>query len=494
MNDMGLATRTPLRLRHDNTRVISRLFIPGQELVGGSESRAANTVERILALDESDVEAALQDLVERFDHRHDDLARIFDDNAQRMADYVSSPLTSQRRRLIGAAFTHEYSIEGTSVCNPSLVAHPDQSGVPDGSLRTVMSLRSIGEGHHSSISFRTGMIDAAGVFQLDEAQPFPVIGTLASTQFNRELFHALLHDLGYDGETAASVLNNLAERFTVLELEVAVTRLQTQNDTRLNVVKTAGLLRLIAGCFYQSGFGPDIDLSRRVLWPSAPNEGNGMEDARFVQTAEPELARYIASYTAFDGHSVSQQLLETDDFLTFNSSPLAGLGARNKGLAFFPRRIGGRYCAVSRYDRESNAIAFSDDMYRWDEVALAQTPVYSWEVVQLGNCGSPIELAEGWLVLTHGVGPMRTYGIGALLLDLDDPTRIIGQLPRPLLSPTPAEQDGYVPNVVYSCGSLVHNGVLHIPFGIADQSIGAASVPVADLVSALEPPRRSSGD
>ncbi len=488
MNDSGLVTRSTLRVRHDDTRVISRLFIPGQELVGGSEARVSNTVERIMALSESEVEAALEELLERFQSRHDDLSRIFDNHAQRVADYVSTPMTRQRRLLIGAAFTHEYSIEGAAVCNPSLVAHPDQVGVSAGSLRVIMSVRAVGEGHHSSICFRSGMIDERGELALDGAEPFPVTGTLANGQFNRELFHALLHDLGFDGETAASVLNNLAERFTSLELEAAVARLLTQNDTRLNVIKTTGLLRLIAACFYQSSFDSDVDLSRRVLWPAAPNEGNGMEDARFVETFDPDLARYVASYTAFDGHSVSQQLLETDDFLTFNSSPLAGRGARNKGLAFFPRRVGGRYCALSRFDRESNAIAYSNDMHRWDEVVVAQTPVYSWEVVQLGNCGSPIELDEGWLVLTHGVGPMRTYGIGALLLDLDDPTRIIGQLARPLLAPTAEEQDGYVPNVVYSCGSLVHNGILHLPYGIADQSISSASVPLDELLAAFESP------
>ncbi len=259
-------------------------------------------------------------LLERFEHRHEDLAWVFDEHARRVADYVRTPMTSQRRRLIGAAFTHEYSIEGAAVCNPSVVAHPDQHGVSDGSLRVVMSIRAVGEGHHSSICFRSGMIDSGGYFHLDDAQPYPLVGTLASGQLNGALFHALLHDLGFDGETAASVLNNLPDHFSSLELEAAVTRLLAQNDTRLNVVKTAGLFRLIAACFYESSFDSDVDISRRVLWPSAPNEGNGMEDARFVQTSAPGMARYVASYTAFDGHSVSQQLLETEDFVTFNST------------------------------------------------------------------------------------------------------------------------------------------------------------------------------
>jgi predicted GH43/DUF377 family glycosyl hydrolase len=332
------------------------------------------------------------------------------------------------------------------------------------------------------------VIDASGELLLDDAQPFPVVGNVGTMALDRNLFHALLHDLGFDGETAASVLNALGDQFSALELESAVMKLQTKHDTRLNVVKTAGLLRLIAACFYEVTFDADVSLSQRVLWPAAPNEGNGMEDARFVAISIPGLPRYIASYTAFDGHSVSQQLLTTDDFSSFTSSPLAGHGARNKGLAFFPRKVGGRFVALSRFDRESNAVTYSEDLHRWDEVVTVQIPHYSWEVVQLGNCGSPIELAEGWLVMTHGVGPMRTYGIGALLLDLDDPTKVIGQLPRPLLVPTAEEQDGYVPNVVYSCGSLMHEGTLFIPYGIADQSISLATVCVADLLNAFEAP------
>jgi len=476
-------------MTHDTSRVVARLFIPGQELVGGSESRASSTVQRILELSDEDVATSLDDLLVRFGHRHEDIEGIFDYHAQRLVDYVSTPMTDQRRQLIGAAFTHEYSLEGAAVCNPSLVPHPDQSGVAPGALRIVMSVRAVGEGHHSSICFRSGIIDERGVLRLDVASAFPVVGALSTAPLHRTLFHALLGDLGFDGETAASVLDTLPDEFGSEDLETALAHLQTQSDTRLNVATTVGMLRLIAACSYEVSFDAGVDLSRRVLWPAAPNEVNGMEDARFVMTTGPEFARYVASYTAFDGHSVSQQLLETDDFVSFRSSPLAGQGARNKGLAFFPRQIAGRYCALSRFDRESNAVAFSDDLHQWDAVEVAQVPTYAWEVVQLGNCGPPLELAEGWLVLTHGVGPMRTYSIGALLLDLEDPTRIIGQLPQPLLAPTPLDLDGYVPNVVYSCGSLIHNGILHIPFGIADQSIGSATVPVSDLVAAFEAPR-----
>ena len=484
---MGIAVRSDLRIRADASRVLLRLFIPGQELVGGSESRATNTVERVLALSETDVDDSLSELFERFTKRHEDLAEVFSINAQRVADYVKTPISANHWLLLGAAFTHEFSLEGAAVCNPSLVAHPDQDDVVPGNLRVVLSYRSIGEGHQSAICFRTGEIDKRGVLNFEEPHPFPEMATINTGLLDRETFHALLRDLGLDGETATSVLNNLSRRFSSEELEFAIAKLETQSDTRLNVIETAGVLRLIAACFYVATFDEKTDLSRRVLWPATPSERQGIEDARFVRFDGEGAAKYVASYTAFDGHAVSQQLLETDDFLTFASSPLAGRAARNKGLAIFPRKIGGRFVALSRHDRESNAITFSSDLHQWSEVSNAQIPSQSWEILQLGNCGSPIELTEGWLVITHGVGPMRTYGIGALLLDLDDPTKVIAQLPRPLLLPDYDEQDGYVPNVVYSCGALLHNGTLYLPYGIADQSISYVTVKVVDLLAAFEP-------
>jgi predicted GH43/DUF377 family glycosyl hydrolase len=487
VNDMGLAMRTSIRLRRDEARVVTRLFIPGQDLMGGSETRSSHAVARVLALSESEVTTALQDMYLRFDSRHEDLTQIFEDHAQRMVDYITTPITPQRRLLIGAVFTHEYSIEGAAIFNPSIVAHPDQGNTAPGTLRFVMSVRAVGEGHHSSIGFRTGEIDALGHVQLDTAHAFPLVGTLGPSGFNRSLFHSLLLDLGYDGVFATSVLNSVNETFNVADLETAMLKLRYQHDTRPHVATTAELLRLIAACCYDVSFRPNVDISRRVLWPAAPNEQHGMEDARFVEMTAPGVSRYVASYVAFDGHSVSQQLLETQDFTSFRSSPLAGGAARNKGLAFFPRQIRGRFAAMSRGDRENNAVAFSDDLHRWDEATIIQTPTYSWEVVQLGNCGSPIELDEGWLVMTHGVGPMRTYGIGAILLDLEDPTKVIGRLPRPLLTASIEEQDGYVPNAVYSCGSLIHSGQLYIPYGVADESISCARVQVSELVDAFVP-------
>ncbi len=487
MRDMGLATRQPVRLRLNPSRVVSRLFVPGQELVGGSESRASSTVERVLALSETEVEGELAELLTRFEHRHQNLTEVFDTHADRVIDYVADVVSLNRRRLLGAAFTHEYAIEGAAICNPSLVEHPNQSGMAEDQLRVVLSYRAIGEGHRSSIVFRTGVIDSTGQLTINEAHPFPVVATTSSSTLRRTSFHALLRDVGNDGETAATVLDALEETFDFTDLKAAIAKLETQSDTRLNVSEVARLLHLIAASFYRAVFEDSIDLSRRVLWPTAPNESSGMEDARFVRFEDGDEVVYYATYTAFDGLSVSQQLLETTDFITFVSSPLAGRAAQNKGLALFPRKVNGEYVALSRHDRESNAVTFSTDVHEWESTVTAHRPRLPWEILQLGNCGSPIELDEGWLVIYHGVGPMRTYGIGALLLDRDDPSKVIAQLPRPLLIPADDEQDGYVPNVVYSCGSIVHRGTLYMPYGIADQSIGFATYNIAELLAALEP-------
>jgi predicted GH43/DUF377 family glycosyl hydrolase len=283
------------------------------------------------------------------------------------------------------------------------------------------------------------------------------------------------------------VLDALEEQFTHDELELALARLRAQRDTRRTAHDTSGHLRAIASCSYTAQFPLDSAISERVLWPATATESHGMEDARFVRFVDDDgSSRYYAPYTAYDGIAITQQLLETEDFLTFTASPIVGQAARNKGLALFPRRIGGRFAALSRCDRETNSVAFSDNPRCWGGVVTVQRPVEPWETIQLGNCGSPIETSEGWLVLTHAVGPMRTYSIGALLLDLDDPTVVIGRLSEPLVVPADDEQDGYVPNVVYSCGALLHADTLVIPYGIADTAIGIATAPLAPLVAALQ--------
>jgi predicted GH43/DUF377 family glycosyl hydrolase len=365
-----------------------------------------------------------------------------------------------------------------------MVPHPDQADAPPGGLRFVMSVRGIGEGHKSSIGFRTGTIDAEGGVQLDDRPPFATVGLHDGAPYEKPVFQEELHRLGTDGECAAFVVDPLPDRFSEVELEVQMARLQDHVDTRKHVFETLINIRRIAELTYGVRFSTDTTLCERVLMPAMAAESNGMEDARFVRFTDDDGATaYFATYTAYDGHEIRQQMLETLDFVSFRSCPLVGPAAANKGLALFPRKIAGRYAALSRFDRERNSVAFSDDRHQWDEATPVQSPTESWEVLQLGNCGPPIETAAGWLALTHGVGPMRTYSLGAILLDLDDPTQVLGRLRDPLL--VPEEQDGYVPNVVYSCGGQVHAGRLIVPHGIGDASIGVATVPLDELLDAL---------
>jgi predicted GH43/DUF377 family glycosyl hydrolase len=484
-----VAVRTALRLAPDSSRAVARLYVPGQGLVGGPESRASGVVARVLGLDEESAKRALADVMDRFGTRHRDLPATFAHHADRVAERIDPQveLSDARRQLLGATFTHEFAIEAAALCNPSLVAHPDQQGVPGGSLRFVMSVRGIGEGHLSSVGFRTGSITADAVVTVDAPGPFPVVGTVTAGPLDRDVFHGMLGEQHEDGESAAFVLDRLGDRFSHDDLECGLARLHAEHDTRQNAEDTITRLRAIARCSYTTAFPAGTDVSERVLWPATAAESHGVEDARFVRfTDDDGTVTYLATYTAYDGAAISQQLLETTDFRSFTSSPMVGPAVANKGLALFPRRIGGRFVALSRYDQETNAVAFSDNPRRWDHAVSYQLPQEPWETIQLGNCGSPIETDHGWLVITHGVGAMRTYSIGAVLLDLDDPTRIIGRLVKPLLSPTADEQDGYVPNVVYSCGALVHAGTLVLPYGIADTAVGIATVRLTDLMAAFE--------
>lgn len=491
---MNVTTVVPVRrwppLANNPSRVITRMFVPGQEGFEHRDSRTAAVLARVLALDEQEAQSALDDVVVRFDRRHRNLLDVFADHASQVADRLQPDyeLTDTRRLLLGATFTSEYAIEGAALCNPSIVAHPDQSKVSVDGLRFVMSVRGIGEGHRSSIGFRTGTVDAAGQPTFDPAPLFATAGTIEPATLEASAFRSELDRVDGLGEDADHILGALGQRFTHSELHERLDKLQLNLTTRQGATRTTDLIRAIARRSYAVAFSRETPLPDRVLWPAMDAETHGMEDARFVRFVDDDgsVTNY-ATYTAYDGTNIVQQLLETADFETFTSSPIVGAAATNKGLALFPRRIHGRFAALSRWDRDTNSIAYSDSPRHWPSATRFQAPTRAWEMVQLGNCGSPIETDAGWLVLTHGVGPMRTYSIGAILLDLDDPTIVLSQLPHPLLTPVFEEQDGYVPNVVYSCGALVHADTLVVPYGIGDAAIGVASVPMPDLLAALEP-------
>lgn len=484
-----LVRRTQHGLRPDPTRTVTTLFLPGQEGMTPGTSRATSVLDRVLRLSEDQVERTLESMIASFGSRHQGITRVLDSRFELIAHRVDNPdaVSLARRRLIGAYFSQEYAVESAALFNPSIVAHPDQSGLPAGTLRFIMSVRAVGEGHISSIEWRTGTLDANDHLILDEpvrplalAQPIP-------TLYSRARFlHQLAESEEDDVASARYVLDRLPESFDRSQLDVAMAALAGQDLTRGPSSPALDQLEQLAAAQYTIRFPEGSSLDQRVIMPGGPAEARGLEDLRLVHLTELDgSTSYRGTYTAFDGTHVTPALLRTVDFLTFDSQQPTGVAAHNKGMALFPRPVAGRYLALSRWDRESTSLAESADLAHWDLVCTLQQPTQPWEIVQVGNCGSPIETAAGWLVLTHGVGPMRQYGIGAMLLDLADPSIVLGALDQPLLSPSADEREGYVPNVVYSCGAMIHERTLVLPYGCSDASVRFALVDLEGLLSHL---------
>ena len=449
-------------------------------------------LERIMAMPEHDVAATLVAARDGFAARHRDLDALIERNFKTIAtrldhlELLTAPITLDRRRLIGAYFTHEYAIEAAALGNPSIVAAPDQSGLDPGEIRFVMSLRAIGEGHISSIEFRSGVVTADAGVQLDAISPFAATADRRPRSYDKRFFTTKLDELEMLNEIVARVLARLEDRFTITELESAIDAVTDVGIEPSISRETTRVLHWLASSNYDTSFAASTDISERVLFPSGPTESHGMEDARFVRFVNDDgEVTYYATYTAFDGHQIMPQLLETADFIDFRVATLRGHAARNKGMAIFPRRIDGDYVALSRYDNLNNFVMRSSDIRVWRNATMIQGPERPWELMKLGNCGTPLETDVGWLVITHGVGPFRQYTLGAVLLDLDDPSQVIGHLNEPLLSPDDDERDGYMPNVVYSCGSMIHAEHLVLPYGYADVGARVATIRLDELLSRL---------
>jgi predicted GH43/DUF377 family glycosyl hydrolase len=482
-----MVVRTSLRLRPDPRRVIAIPLVPGEEMRSG-DSRAVAVLKRVMALDDTQVTTVLADVKRRFTHRHRRIADIWRANFHLAIRHLGNGehISSHRALLIGAYFTHEFSIEAAALFNPSIVAHPDQSGLGPGQTRFVMSLRAVGEGHISSIEFRTGVIDGTGEISLDDPGPWLDCGQHTPGPYERALFDAKLAENGCNLRTAALLLDRLGAHFGLAELDGAIAALHPDLLSRKALRNAVEQINWVAANNYTVQFPPGTSIAERVLFPYGPAEVQGMEDARFVRFVDDDGAvTYLGTYTAFDHAVIAPQLLSTKDFRTFRISQLSGRFATDKGMAWFPRKVGGRYVALSRWDRESLAVTMSDDGSAWAEATTLRWALRPWEIVQVGNCGSPIETPQGWLVLTHGVGPMRTYSIGAVLLDLDDPRRVIAKLPDPFLVANEEEREGYVPNVVYSCGALLHGQTLVLPYGFSDSTVGFALVDLPELLAQL---------
>lgn len=481
-------TRTDAQFSPNPNRVITKPYLPGDEIFPDGHSRIQHVVDRILAMADESVAATLESVHRGFDGRHHDLNAALEASCRIIAERITNSdlLSPEQRLLVGAYFTHEYSIESAALSNPSIVPHPDQTGLNPGDTRFVMSLRAIGEGHISSIEFRTGVINSKSEIVVDSPAKQASSPSRRSPLYDKHAFTTKLSELGALNELAALVLDLLPDRFTMEHLEMGLADSDLHHDRWPTGAQTARTIHWLASSNYETTFGEDSALSDRVIFPEGPTESNGMEDARFVRfTHDDQTVTYYATYTAFDGFKVLPQLIETSDFSSFRISTLNGERAENKGMALFPRMIDGRYAALSRNDNENNYIMLSDHVRYWNETEKIQVPDRPWELMQIGNCGSPLETEAGWLVITHGVGPMRQYSLGAILLDLDDPWQVIGHLKEPLLTPNDDERDGYVPNVVYSCGSMIHGDQLVLPYGFSDVATRIALVPLHDLLGQL---------
>ena len=476
--------RHEVTLLPESARVILRPFIPSDT------QRVTTIIGRALAMSEEDAAHDLAAVRAEFDSRHFEIELLLLAHFEKVRAHVFTqrPLSLTRQLLIGALFSGEYALESAALFNPSIVPHPDQSGVPAGGLRFIMSLRATGEGHISSIEFRTGLIAPDGGIAMDTISRFVTVPEIVpNPSYRRKSFLVKLHEMGFDNDHATAVLAPLAERFTRSELNksVGTVRHETQPVSR-DLSRTLECIQWLADSNYEARFSERLAMSERILFPVSPNESNGIEDARFVRFTEDDSSvMYYATYTAYNGRAILPQFIETQDFLHFRVLTLNGSAVQNKGMALFPRRIAGRYAMLSRQDDENLFIMFSDNPHYWSDPHVLLRPAETWESVKIGNCGSPIETEAGWLVITHGVGPMRKYCIGAALLDLHDPTKVIGRLREPLLAPEGNEREGYVPNVVYSCGSLRHGRELILPYAMSDKASAIATVSLDDLLREL---------
>ena len=491
MNSTGTpalqAQRIHTILRPDQSRVLLRSFSPGDG------RRIDAIISRIRAIPEPELHRVLDDVCAEFSARHENIRDRFLERFNQVSDTAQTmePPSMERRLLIGSYFLAEYSLESAALFNPSIVRHPDQSNLAAGAVRFILSLRATGEGHISSITFRTGIIHAdhrievcppTGFLTEPRQVPSPV--------YEKALFARRLAELGLVRESTLRVMSQLGDFFGLQELRASVQTEQFRlpDGFTLDDQREAQGIWMLARSNYEVQFQPGQNLSERILFPATPSQRNGIEDARFVCFRNDDgTDSYYATFTAYDGRTVMPELVATDDFLRFRFATLNGPAAQNKGIALFPRKINGRFAMLSRQDAESIYLMFSDNIHFWNEHSVLLRPEFPWELIQIGNCGSPIETEAGWLVLSHGVGPMRRYCIGAFLLDRDDPARVIGRLREPLIQPNADEREGYVPNVVYTCGSMLHDGVLVIPYGLADHATGFATVPLSDLLEAMRP-------
>jgi len=481
--------RKTIKFLPDSTRVIARFFFNDDE-------RAINAIRLVLNMSENEASLALNQVLRDYSLRHRNITKVFERNFNKISylfvqlKIETESLKFTQKILIGSYFTMEYSIDAAAFFNPSVIEHPDQTETGDGEKRVVMSFRATGEGHISSIVFRTGILDAKSNLTIE-----PVGKLLEEAEqirrhiYDKVSFKEKLQELKLSNSELDpnQILDKLHDEFTYNELKDSIEEIRNSKQIAYENGNLLNQIMWLAKSHYELDFSMDTHISERVIFPVSTNEKKGIEDARFVKFSEENgQVIYYATYTAYNGSSIMPKMIETRDFYHFNILPINGEIAQNKGMALFPRKVNGKYAMLCRLDGFNNYISYSDQVSIWREAKLLQQPRFPWEFVQIGNCGSPIETEAGWLVITHGVGPMREYAIGASLFDLENPEIEIGRLEKPLLVPNADEREGYVPNVVYSCGSMIHNEDLILPYAISDYASTYATINLKELLEALK--------
>ncbi|MBF0429829.1 MAG: glycoside hydrolase family 130 protein [Fibrobacteria bacterium] len=480
-----LLHRTKIKISPDRSRVIIRPFFPYHK------KENTKVIARVMSLTEKEVTQELHNVLRHFSDRHFDTEAIILSHYREIEQYMLTDIkpSKERQLLIGAYFTSEFSLESAALFNPSIVPHPDQDHVPSGSLRFIMSLRAIGEGHISSVTFRDGIIHKDNSITMEKACQFVTTPEpLIDTEHSKKRLKDKLLEMEIENKFTEKVSSYLPKMYTASDLKKAVRKVYEEDPrlTRKNN-QARDTMKMLVQSDYQIEFYDDLPLSARVIFPNSPSERKGIEDARFVLfTSEAGEKTYYAMYTAWSGQQTLPQLLETKDFLHFKMFTLHGDSINDKGMALFPEKIDGKYASLARQDGENMYLIYSDDIRFWREHIPLLKPSYPWEMVKVGNCGSPILIDDGWLVITHGVGPMRRYCLGAVLLDKKDPTKVIGRLKHPLLEPNENEREGYVPNVVYSCGCMAFNGKIILPYAMSDYASRIAIVDINKMLSKMQ--------
>ena len=476
--------RRETKFTSDPSRIINKFYYPL------NQQRSKNIINRVLNLSEENAKNLLEEVLTNFAHRHRNLKEVFKRNYKNVEMFISdkSHISVARKLLIGSYFTHEFSIETAGFFNPSIIAHPDQRKIKNEEMRFILSFRATGEGHISSIEFRSGKLDKYNNMLMEPSYHHcetPEI--MMKESYEKKYFLRKLEVMQLDNNIIKIIFNKLPSKFTFEELQETLESVKKESHLPRTSSEVISFIYFLARSNHERHFRPGSHISERVLFPVSKEAIKGIEDARFVCFHEDNgEIFYYATYTAFNGFDILPMMLRTKDFLSFNFCAMAGAAIKDKGMALFPRKIDGKYAMVSRLDGENMYLMKSNFIDIWDKAHLFQKPNHPWEFFQIGNCGSPIETSEGWLLLTHGVGPMRTYCIGVELLDLKNPSKIIAQLPEPILMPLPIEREGYVPNVVYTCGGMIHNNELVLPFAMSDSSCGLATINMDELMNAFK--------